>query len=267
MDESFDCALCKDKGFTFGVDEKGYEIAYECSCRQQKVIAQRFKNAMIPSEFEDARFDNFRKDEPYHQEMSSLIGTYLRNFDTPKRRKDPEKPNKALIFGESLGLISVFGEQRIRSLQPKEKARAKMDHNNFGIGKTHLQVAAAKWLMKNGYSTLVVSDAQFLDELIQTKLMGDNGEKFNGLMHTAATVDVLIWDDMGKAKPSEAKENLYYRIINDRYLKKLPILFSSNEDQGTLPDRIGYAASSRLFGMAKNYLLAVEGEDQRAKGE
>ena len=36
----------------------------------------------------------------------------------------------------------------------------------------------------------------------------------------------------------EAKENLYYQIIDYRYRHNLPILYSSNEDDETLGEKI-----------------------------
>jgi DNA replication protein DnaC len=61
------------------------------------------------------------------------------------------------------------------------------------------------------------------------------------------------------------KEGLYYQIINERYLHKRPIIFSSNEDAGTLSEKIGYAASSRLTGMCGDRLYQVEGNDYRLR--
>ena len=76
-----------------------------------------------------------------------------------------------------------------------------------------------------------------------------------------------MWDDLGKSKWSEVKENLYYQIIDYRYRHNLPILYSSNEDDETLGEKIGFAANSRLKGMSKDYMVAVEGEDYRRRSE
>jgi DNA replication protein DnaC len=71
---------------------------------------------------------------------------------------------------------------------------------------------------------------------------------------------------IGKAKPSESKENLYYQIIDSRYRSRKPIIFSSNEDKASLAERIGYAAADRLLkGMAYDRCFAFEGPSQRGK--
>lgn len=45
----------------------------------------------------------------------------------------------------------------------------------------------------------------------------------------------------------------------------MPILYSSNEDNETLGEKIGFAANSRLQGMSKHYIVEIEGEDYREK--
>ena len=73
---------------------------------------------------------------------------------------------------------------------------------------------------------------------------------------------MLVWDDLGKSKHTESREEMYYEIINERYKRKAPIIFSSNEDEYTLPEKLGLHAD-RLLGMANDYLIEVEGESYR----
>jgi DNA replication protein DnaC len=54
-----------------------------------------------------------------------------------------------------------------------------------------------------------------------SRIVNDEGESLNKLLYSVTTeADVLIWDDAGKMKWTEAKELLYYQIINERYQKK-----------------------------------------------
>jgi DNA replication protein DnaC len=252
----YECEKCQDTEWVTFRDQDGYEYAKECDCKPLKVMRRRFKNALIPDEFKEARFDNYiRKTETQNILYNGMI-EYLKNFETNKNSKK-----------NSLGFIAIFGEQRIKELNFKERAEVKRKHNSFGLGKTHIQAAAAKWLIKNNHGVLMISDAVFMDDLIQAKMTKDEGTKLHKLLDSAINVPVLIWDDIGKSKWSEAKESLYYQIINERYRNHKPIIFSSNEDDETLSEKIGYAAASRLFGMAKENLYAVEGTDYRVEGE
>ncbi|WP_245830997.1 ATP-binding protein [Sediminibacillus massiliensis] len=258
--------------------EREKDVYRPCHCQETLNLQNRFKNALIPSEFENARFDNYEQATDVQQTLFKATTDYLKTFQSIVDGK-PEH--------NSMGFIAVLGESRIRGLDPRERYQAKAEHNNFGLGKTHLQMAAAKYIMRKikvrdeispnrsdkkqysrftrGCRVLCVSDVTFMDDLINAKRMNDEGVTLAGLLNSALKVDVLVWDDLGKAKWSESKENFYYQIINHRYLHKLPILFSSNEDTGTLSEKIGYAASSRLLGMCGERLYKVEGADYRLR--
>jgi DNA replication protein DnaC len=258
--DEYECFQCKDTEFIFYRDEQGYEFAKPCECRERKAWKRRFKQALIPDEFIHANFENFKRSTQYQQDMYDATISYLNEFAVIKHDNGT---TKKIMSDKNLGFIAKVGEQRLRELPIEERSVAKQQHNNFGVGKTHLQIALAKRLIKDGFNVLVVSDVTFMDELIQAKMMNDEGETLNRLLQSAIDADVLVWDDIGKAKWSEAKEALYYQIINERYRKQKPIVFNSNEDRGTLSEKIGYAAASRLIGQCGPYLLEVEGEDFR----
>ncbi|MGG6437406.1 ATP-binding protein [Saccharococcus caldoxylosilyticus] len=262
-EDEYECPICKDTEFIFYKDEQGYEFAKPCECRERKAWKRRFKQALIPDEFIHANFENFKRSTQYQQDMYDATISYLNEFAVIKHDNGT---TKKIMSDKNLGFIAVVGEQRLRELPAGERAEAKRQHNNFGVGKTHLQIALAKRLIKDGFNVLVVSDVTFMDELTQAKRMNDEGETLNRLLQNAIDADVLVWDDIGKAKWSEAKEALYYQIINERYRKQKPIVFNSNEDRGTLSEKIGYAAASRLIGQCGPYLHEVEGEDYRLKG-
>jgi DNA replication protein DnaC len=243
-------------------DEQGYDFARACECRERNAWKRRFSQSMIPDEFKNANFENYQKSTDIQVSMYQSTLDYLEEFDVFIN----EDGHRAKTVSEhNFGLIAVFGEQRLKDLPSSEKSAMKQKHNNFGIGKTHLQIALSKRLIKDGFTVLVVSDVLFMDELIHAKMMNDQGETLNRLLSAANGVDVLIWDDIGKVKWTEAKESLYYQVINERYRKQKPIVFNSNEDRGTLAEKIGYAAASRLLGQCGSYLLEAEGDDWRLK--
>ncbi|WP_323125810.1 ATP-binding protein, partial [Gracilibacillus oryzae] len=246
----FECNDCKDTGSIIDRvfdDELGYEkdVYRPCHCQETRNLRNRFKNALIPDEFKKAKFDNYEINSEVQETLYQAILDYLRNIQEIIEEKQEQN---------SIGFIATMGEARIRSLAPEHRSRAKAEHNSYGLGKTHLQIAAARWIMqkvkvrdqiemnvksrnnmletrsrfKRGCRVLCVSDATFMDDLINAKRMSDDSHTFNKLMLGALKVDVLLWDDLGKSKWSEAKESLYYQIINERYRNNKPIIFSSN---------------------------------------
>ncbi|WP_419957246.1 ATP-binding protein [Psychrobacillus psychrotolerans] len=241
-------------------DDDGYEIYIPCVCRDRNAWGRRFKNALIPEEFVHANLENYQINDDNQREMFDLTAKYLESF--PADRKALQKEG-----AKNFGFTATIGEQRIRALRPEDRSEIKHKHNNFGIGKTHLQIAMAKQLIKQGFNVFIVSDVTFMDEMMNAKRMNDDGETYNKMLSSVLKADVLVWDDIGKAKPTEAKEGLYYTIVNERYKRKQPIIFNTNEDKSTLADRIGYAANSRLLerGQGEYYVIETEGIDWRLK--
>ncbi|UII56689.1 ATP-binding protein [Cytobacillus spongiae] len=262
----YECPKCKDTEFISYVVEGPngypYEFGKVCDCRERKAWKRRFKKAMIPDEFTNANFENFQRNNRSQEDMYQLTFDYLKNF---KIVKDQNGKVEKKIPYQNFGLLAVFGEQRIKELPMSERSTVKVKHNNYGVGKTHLQISLAKRLIKDGFKVLVVSDVIFVEELMQAKMMKDDGETYNKLLQSALNADVLIWDDIGKMNWTEARERMYYTIINERYRKQKPIVFNSNEDRGTLADKIGHAAASRLIGQAEEFISDVEGQDWRLK--
>lgn len=279
----YNCSNCKDTGTTFvrktvtdsfGKREK--EFGERCECQNRKHLRKRFENAFIPEEFQEAKFNNYEQESDVQKALYEATLDYLKDVQSILN----EKPKH-----NSLGFIAMFGESRIRQLQGADRSEAKRENNSFGLGKTHLQMAAAKWIMnkvklrdilpnsskkskvERGCQVFCVSDIEFMDDLTQAKRANDEGKQLQELLYKAINADILIWDDIGKAKWSQTKEDFYYRIINDRDRFKRPIFFSSNEDSGTLSEKIGYAATSRLLGMCGKRLYKVKGEDYRLRKE
>lgn len=258
------CSKCSGTEVVFSHKEKvgiiEYDIHKPCECKQRNEWGRRFKNALIPEEFVHAKLENYQKNDENQREMFELISQYLKNF--PADREELKKAG-----AKNFGFTATIGEQRIRALKAEDRSEIKYKHNNFGIGKTHLQIALAKQLIKNGFNVLVVSDVSFMDEMMNAKRLNDDGEIYNRMLNSVLKADILVWDDIGKAKPTEAKEGLYYTIVNERYKRKQPIIFNTNEDKSTLADRIGYAANSRLLerGEGEFYVLETEGIDWRLK--
>ena len=234
-----------------------YEYAKECECQKEVKMKIRYKNAMIPEEYNDYTFKNFEQRGDVHSLMLTKIVEYLKTFPAERTEARPK--------GASFGFIATFGEQRIKNIQnPTERNQVKIKHNNYGIGKSHLTISAAKFLIKNGYRVQVVSDPVFISDLMNAKFANDKNETFNNILSSVTHyADFVVWDDLGKLAWTQAREDLYYQIFNELYKQGKPIIFSSNEDLETLSDKIGQAAASRLKGMCKGFLYPVEGKDQR----
>lgn len=248
--EKYDCAKCKDLGWV--VD--GW-TARECSCLEIKRYQARVRGAMIPQEFKETRLETFEIRQPIHKKMLAEARRYLDEFDSIQKSDDS--------LGNSLGFVAEFGESRIAAISdPRRRSEVKKKYNSYGLGKTHLQVGIAKEILKRGTAVLVVSDAIIMDELMMFK-NSDNKELYFKKLGTLIEIPVLVWDDLGKSNSSEAKRAMYYQIINERWKRQNPVIFSSNEDMQTLEMKIGGAAMSRLADMTWGRIVKCSGMDAR----
>ncbi|MGI2773743.1 ATP-binding protein [Bacillus cytotoxicus] len=268
--QSVECKKCGDRGYIFEkqpsefLNGKYVDVAIECECLEQKSLIARFKNAMIPSEFENARFDNYVRETAVQQTLYNAMIEYLKIFNEIRDSKI-----------NSIGFIAEVGETKLKALPPGERNKMRQANNSYGLGKTHLQVAGAKYALNHfkvtdkctgrirGVRVLCVQDVNIMAEIQNAAFLNDNKKRLNEILHDLCTCDILIWDDIAKSKYSEFKEDMYYKIINERYLHNLPIWYTSNEDLDTLEDKIGFAAADRLFGMSKDYLYQVKGASYR----
>ncbi|ADY20338.1 ATP-binding protein [Bacillus paranthracis] len=264
--QSVECEKCNDRGYIFEKQPSEFfkgklvDVAIECECLERKSLMARFKNAMIPTEFENARFDNYIRETEVQKTLYNSMIEYLKIFNDIRESKM-----------NSIGFIAEVGESKLKALPPGERNAMRKEYNSYGLGKTHLQIAAAKYALNHfkvvdkhtgrlrGIRVLCVQDVNIIAEIQSAAFLNDNKKRLNELLHDLCTCDILVWDDLAKSRHSEFKEDMYYKIINDRYSRNLPIWYTSNEDLDTLEDKIGFAAADRLFGMSKDYLYQVKG--------
>lgn len=55
----YECPKCKDTGFIYRTDEKGYEVACRCECYEIRRSREMMKRSGISGEFQKKTFDNF----------------------------------------------------------------------------------------------------------------------------------------------------------------------------------------------------------------
>jgi len=242
-EQATECSLCNDTEFII-LDNN--TVGY-CECRKQKELQRRIKSSTIDPANMKVAFENYRI-MPHNKKMYECVTEYAKNFDEIKGTQN-----------NSLGFLAVVGEATIKAANMRERQQLMAEHNNFGLGKTHLQTALALDLIHCGYTVLMVNDADVIAELRAAQFEGEINNKIANM----ADVDLLIWDDLGKSKYTDWVQTQVYQIINQRYRSGLPIVFSSNEDSETLAEKVGGAAVSRLYSMCRGRWIESEGPDYR----
>jgi len=128
-----------------------------------------------------------------------------------------------------------------------------------------LSCIIAKNMFDKGVSVVFVSSADLFAELRQAQFL-KNEEGIEKKIDTLAKAPALILDDIGKEKPTEWIQSMYYRLIDLRYRNNLLTGVTTNYYPRDLDLRLGEFGEttvSRILGMTKEYFLSAKDYDHR----
>ncbi len=115
-------------------------------------------------------------------------------------------------------------------------------HGTFGTGKTHLLAALCNEIRTANRSSLFTT-APELFSAIQARLAAN--EDYSVVLDQAIKTNLLVIDDIDKAKWSEFRESIYFEIVNKRVNSGRPIAISTNR-LDKLGEYVGDAVCSRM---------------------
>lgn len=114
-----------------------------------------------------------------------------------------------------------------------------------GNGKTHLAAAIVNELSKKGYIVVFQSVPELLQR-IRSTFNSENKENETQIMRALLECDLLILDDIGAEKTTEWVEEKLFNIIDGRYRKELPTLYTSNLQPKELQNQVGKRSYDRM---------------------
>jgi DNA replication protein DnaC len=94
-----------------------------------------------------------------------------------------------------------------------------------GRGKTHLAVALAYRAIQNGYEARFITADELIGELSSAARDGRLEDALEPFVHPA----VLVIDELGYHSYASDAANVLYRVVNDRYLKRRPMILTTNK--------------------------------------
>jgi DNA replication protein DnaC len=94
-----------------------------------------------------------------------------------------------------------------------------------GRGKTHLAIAIAYRAIQNGYDSLFTTAAALIDDLSQAFRQN----AFRSALATYIDPHVLIIDEVGYLSYGPDAANVLFHVVNERHLKKRPMIFTTNK--------------------------------------
>lgn len=222
------CPLCHGAEWLFNREDN---VAYPCKCQEQAIINRRLKFGNIPPMLKQANLDNFDIDYYKGDKSKQLILIALQEINVWLEEKEQ-------FFDKGIGLY--------------------LYSNTKGSGKTRMSASIANYLMlEKQISVKFATTLQIIQEIKNTWDQDSGSE--SRLLDALATVKVLIIDDLGVEMTGSKKtwiEDKFYHVINERSLRQLPTIYTSNLPIEQLPyqDRI----TSRIDGNSIKVLFPEE---------
>lgn len=114
-----------------------------------------------------------------------------------------------------------------------------------GNGKTHLAAAITKALTEQGHIVVFQSVPELLQR-IRSTFNSENKENEAQIMRALLECDLLILDDIGAEKATEWVEEKIFNIIDGRYRKEMPTLYTSNLKPKEMLQQVGKRSYDRM---------------------
>lgn len=144
----------------------------------------------------------------------------------------------------------------------KETQKGLYIHGSVGTGKTHIAYAIQKHLDDIKLSSTFHNTTELIFD-IKRDFDRSTYDKARWEERLKDYKGLLILDDIGAERITDYVAEVFYLIINTRYNKMLPIIFTSNLSLAELSDRVGDRTASRIVEMCD--VMHLNGDDKRLK--
>jgi DNA replication protein DnaC len=160
-----------------------------------------------------------------------------------------------------LGDYQVFSLQNALSAARQYAASPKgwlLLTGSYGCGKTHLAAAIANTCVEYGMATLFLTVPDLLDWLRYS--YGSSDISYEQRFEEIRNVSLLVLDDLGAQNATPWAVEKLFQIIDYRYIRRLPLVVTSNQRLEDLDDRI----RSRLQDPELSTHVSIVAPDYRA---
>lgn len=136
-----------------------------------------------------------------------------------------------------------------------------------GTGKTHLAVACGKKIAEFGHSTLYTDVGSMFSSIraAYSQVPGDRSESEPEKISRFVDPDYLILDEVGVSRNTDWEQEIFFRILGERYNQMKPMMLISNFHEEHFETFLGERLMSRLVDRSSgdSLNLAFDWEDYR----
>jgi len=194
------------------VADEGSGSARACGCQAAAALPRLLTSTGIPERYMKCDFEHFEadSDDPGQHDLvraKKLCARFVEEFVDPATGKHRER-----------GLLLV---------------------GPCGVGKTHLVVAVLLQLIRDYRVRAKFRDFTSLCYEIQATFDSSSQLSKHDVVEPIMNADVLVLDELGAQKPSPWAQDVLYLILNHRYNRRLPTLFTTNYSLSAAPREAG----------------------------
>jgi len=205
-------------------------------------MVRQFK---VPKRFRGKTFDNYEVTED-NKKLYKTVKDYVDNFE--ERYKNGNW--LMLVGGFGLGKTHLALAAGIEILKYFAKEEVKGNMNTVYSGRPKVKFVSSSELVQS------IRDSYDSDQLNELDLM-------NGYKNTK----LLIIDDLGTEKASEWQREKMYIILDYRYRELLPTIITTNLEVGGLQEHLSERVVERIIEATEGgkFLLNFEGQSYRRR--
>lgn len=220
----WDCPICEDRGYT--------EPGHACVCRLRRLRDERMLKAGLPENFATMTFENF--DLSYYNDPEDMKNKCRRLKQFVAKLKAGEKMGNLLLRGD------------------------------VGRGKTHLSLAVANAVLRNGQTVQYAHCDGLMDD-IRNDLFGDDNMKRSDTIARVLSADLFILDDLGRESVSEFVITQLTYIIETRNEENKSWIINTNLRPDEIESLYGARLADRIFAKCSVFRLESENSIRLSK--
>lgn len=251
------CPHCEGRGWVVE-DDGGAGTARPCACQRETMGPRLLETAGVPPRYRECTFRAF------------------------KTRGESEAESQQLLAAKSVAeryVEDFLGEGGFTT-------HGLLFVGAPGAGKTHLAVSVLTELIRRYRVRGLFVDFTTLIHQIQSTFDPASGGSKQKLLDPVTRAEFLVLDELGAQKPSAWVREILYLVMNSRYSRRLPTVFTTNYSLGSpaaatnsaggavgttnldrpppvrgpelLEHRIGPSLMSRLYEMARPVEIHVQ---------